>query len=176
MQSEKNKDYDKVLQVFVRANSAGQPLEYSDLLLATATAKWEKLDARKEIHDFTDSLNGIGNGYAFGKDFVLKACLYLSDSLPIQYKVKNFTKKNLFRIFLLGLTGMFLYHVLFFSSLKFTSSSNSALLVSLDAVFVTILAVIFLKEKLNWKQGMGVALAFLGSAIIMQLYWFRACF
>ena len=92
---EKSQDYDKVLQEFVRANSAGQPLEYSDLLLATATAKWETLDARTEIHNFTDSLNQIGNGYNFGKDFVLKACLYLSDSLPIQYKVKNFTRKNL---------------------------------------------------------------------------------
>jgi uncharacterized protein with ParB-like and HNH nuclease domain len=92
---EKSQDYDKVLQVFVRANSAGQPLEYSDLLLSTATAKWETLDARSEIHDFTDALNEIGNGYNFGKDFVLKACLYLSEDLPIQYKVKNFTKKNL---------------------------------------------------------------------------------
>jgi len=92
---EQSQDYDKVLQVFVRANSAGQPLEYSDLLLATATAKWETLDARSEIHDFTDSLNEIGNGYSFGKDFVLKACLYLSEDLPIQYKVKNFTRKNL---------------------------------------------------------------------------------
>lgn len=100
---EKSQDYDKVLQVFVRANSAGQPLEYSDLLLATATAKWETLDARSEINDFTDSINEIGNGYNFGKDFVLKACLYLSEAdkdgqivnLPIQYKVKNFTKKNL---------------------------------------------------------------------------------
>lgn len=82
------------MQVFVRANSAGQLLEYSDLLLATATANWE-FDARSEIHDFTDELNAIGNGYSFGKDFVLKACLYLSDGLPIQYKVKNFTKKNL---------------------------------------------------------------------------------
>ena len=100
---ENSQDYDKVLQVFVRANSAGQPLEYSDLLLATATAKWETLDARSEIHDFTDSINEFGNGYSFGKDFVLKACLYLSEyekdnqkqSLPIQYKVKNFNKKNL---------------------------------------------------------------------------------
>ncbi len=100
---EKSQDYDKVLQVFVRANSAGQPLEYSDLLLATATAKWETLDARSEIHDFTDSINQIGSGYNFGKDFVLKACLYISESskgnqiinLPIQYKVKNFTKNNL---------------------------------------------------------------------------------
>jgi hypothetical protein len=92
---EKSQDYEKVLQVFVRANSAGKALEYSDILLATATAKWETLDARSEIHGFTDSLNQIGNGYTFGKDFVLKACLYLSESLPIQYKVKNFTRTNL---------------------------------------------------------------------------------
>ncbi|MEQ9190974.1 MAG: DUF262 domain-containing protein [Alphaproteobacteria bacterium] len=92
---EKSQDYDKVLQVFVRANSAGQPLEYSDLLLATATAKWETLDARSEIHNFTDSLNETGTGYKLGKDFVLKACLYLCEALPIQYKVKNFTKTNL---------------------------------------------------------------------------------
>ncbi len=92
---ERSQDYDKVLQVFVRANSAGLPLEYSDLLLATATAKWEKLDARSEINNFTGALNQIGNGYSFGKDFVLKASLYLSENLPIQYKVKNFTRKNL---------------------------------------------------------------------------------
>lgn len=92
---EMSQDYDKVLQEFVRANSAGTPLEYSDLLLSTATAKWETLDARSEIHDFADSLNEIGSKYSFGKDFVLKACLYLSEGLPIQYRVKNFTRKNL---------------------------------------------------------------------------------
>lgn len=100
---EKSQDYDKVLQVFVRANSSGQPLEYSDLLLATATAKWDNLDARSEIHDFTDSINEFGTGYSLKKDFVLKACLYLSEFkkadqrlyLPIQYKVKNFNRKNL---------------------------------------------------------------------------------
>ena len=95
---EKSQDYDKVLQVFVRANSAGQPLEYSDLLLATATAKWETLDARTEIHEITDSLNEIGTGYNFGKDFVLKASLYLTENLPIQYKVKNFSRSNLSKI------------------------------------------------------------------------------
>ena len=95
---ERSQDYDKVLQVFVRANSGGMPLEYSDLLLATATAKWKNLDARSEIYNFTDSLNEIGTGFNFGKDFVLKACLYLCEELPIQYKVKNFTRTNLFII------------------------------------------------------------------------------
>ena len=92
---ESSQDYDKVLQIFIRANSAGQPLEYSDLLLATATAKWENTNAREEVHNFTDQLNEIGSGFNFGKDFVLKACLYLCEPLPIQYKVKNFTRTNL---------------------------------------------------------------------------------
>lgn len=93
---EKTQDYDKALQVFVRANSGGTPLEYSDLLLATATAQWEDLDARDEIHNFTDLLNTrIKHSGFFKKDFVLKACLYLCEDLRIQYKVKNFTKENL---------------------------------------------------------------------------------
>ncbi len=95
---EKSQDYDKVLIIFVRANSEGKPLEYSDLLLSTATAKWDKLNARDEISNFTDDINSIGPGYRFGKDFVLKGSLYLTEDLPIQYKVKNFTKNNLLKI------------------------------------------------------------------------------
>jgi len=95
---ETSQDYDKVLTIFVRANSAGKVLEYSDLLLSTATAKWEHLDARKEIHDFTEYINAIGTGYSFGKDFILKGSLYLTEDLPIKYRVKNFNKDNLIRI------------------------------------------------------------------------------
>lgn len=95
---EKSQDYDKVLEAFIRANTGGVKLEYSDILLSTATAKWINLNAREEINNFTDSINEIGNGYSFGKDFVLKGSLYLTDGLPIQYKVKNFTKPNLEKI------------------------------------------------------------------------------
>src|SRR5690606_11763357 len=42
--------------------------------------------------------NKIGNEYSFNKDFVLKGCLYLTDDLPIKYKVANFTKDNLEKI------------------------------------------------------------------------------
>jgi Protein of unknown function DUF262 len=92
---ERSDDYDKVVEVFIRANTGGKKLEYSDILLSTATAKWQTLNAREEIHHFTDSLNTIGGGYTFGKDFVLKGCLYLTTGLPIQYKVRNFTRPNL---------------------------------------------------------------------------------
>jgi hypothetical protein len=95
---EKSQDYDKVVEAFIRANTGGVKLEYSDILLSTATAKWDNLNAREEIHRFTDNINAIGSGYSFGKDFVLKGCLYLTNGLPIQYKVKNFTKTNLSKI------------------------------------------------------------------------------
>ncbi|HET8963958.1 MAG TPA: DUF262 domain-containing protein, partial [Chitinophagales bacterium] len=95
---EKSQDYDKVVEAFIRANTGGVKLEYSDILLSTATAKWVNLNAREEIHSFTDNINAVGSGYSFGKDFVLKGCLYLTDNLPIQYKVKNFTRTNLEKI------------------------------------------------------------------------------
>ncbi len=92
---EKSQDPDKIVEIFIRANTAGKKLDYSDILLSTATAKWKTLDARKEIQTFTEEINRIGAGYDFEKDFVLKGCLYLCDNLPIQYKVKNFTRHNL---------------------------------------------------------------------------------
>ncbi len=95
---EKSQDYDKVVEAFIRANTGGVKLEYSDILLSTATAKWNKLNARDEINSFTDSINSIGNGYSFGKDFVLKGSLYLTEGLPIQYRVKHFNKTNLEKI------------------------------------------------------------------------------
>jgi hypothetical protein len=95
---EKSDDYDKVVEVFIRANTGGKKLEYSDILLSTATAKWRNLNARDEIYNFTDEINAIGAGYNFGKDFVLKGSLYLTNGLPIQYQVKNFSKPNLEKI------------------------------------------------------------------------------
>jgi uncharacterized protein with ParB-like and HNH nuclease domain len=95
---ERSDDYDKVVEVFIRANTGGKKLEYSDILLSIATAKWKTLNARDEIHDFTDDINAIGAGYNFGKDFVLKGALYLTNGLPIQYRVENFTTPNVEKI------------------------------------------------------------------------------
>lgn len=92
---EKSQEYDKVVEVFIRANTGGKKLDYSDILLSTATAKWKTLNAREEIQTFTDDINNIGTGYNLEKDFVLKGCLYLTETLPIQYKVRNFTRQNL---------------------------------------------------------------------------------
>lgn len=95
---EQDDKLDKVLNIFIRVNSAGTPLSYSDLLLSIATAQWQDKDAREEITKFVDEINNMGSGFNFNKDFVLKACLVLNDVRDIAFKVDNFNKKNMLKI------------------------------------------------------------------------------
>ncbi len=107
---EKDGELDKVLNIYIRVNSAGTVLSYSDLLLAIATAQWQEKDAREEITRFVDEINMIGGGYRydvmglsggfnFTKDLVLKTCLILiSDFEGITFKADNFNRNNMLRI------------------------------------------------------------------------------
>ncbi|MCL2077500.1 MAG: DUF262 domain-containing HNH endonuclease family protein [Oscillospiraceae bacterium] len=95
---ERSSELDKVLNIFIRVNSGGTPLSYSDLLLSIASAQWDDLDAREEIHKAVDDINAIGRGFNVNKDFILKACLVLSDFTDIAFKVDNFNRKNMMKI------------------------------------------------------------------------------
>ena len=95
---EKSEELDKVLNIFIRVNSGGTILSYSDLLLSIATAQWEQHDAREEITELVDSVNEIGGGFNINKDFVLKTSLVLSDFSDIAFKVDNFNKANMLKI------------------------------------------------------------------------------
>jgi hypothetical protein len=92
---EASQDLDKVLNIFIRTNSGGTVLSYSDLLLSIATAQWDKLDARKEIHGLVDELNATRFGFALSKDFVLKAGLMVADIGSVGFKVTNFNHDNM---------------------------------------------------------------------------------
>ena len=95
---EKDESLDKVLNIFIRVNSGGTMLSYSDLLLSIAIAQWKEKDAREEITSFVDELNNIGDGFNFDKDLILKSSLVLSDLAGIAFKVDNFNKANMHKI------------------------------------------------------------------------------
>ena len=92
---ERDQDYDRVLDIFVRANDGGTKLSKSDLLLSMVTSKWGGMNAREEINNFVDRINNdLTRKNDFDKDFVMKSCLVLTD-LPVTYKVHNFNISNL---------------------------------------------------------------------------------
>ena len=88
---EKEQDLHKALNIFIRINSGGQPLDFSDLIMSVAIANWERKDARKEIHGLVDRIKDAG--FSIAKDFVFKVYLYLF-SADIGFKVTNFTRAN----------------------------------------------------------------------------------
>ena len=92
---ERNQDIEHVLSIFIRRNSGGTTLSYSDLLLSIATSQWKTLDARKEVHLLVDDLNRIGPSLGLTKDFVLKAGLMLTDISSVGFQVRNFTQANM---------------------------------------------------------------------------------
>lgn len=93
--TEKSQELDRVLRIFIRMNSGGTVLSYSDLLLSIAVAQWSNLDARQEIHGLVDEINRIGAGFSLSKDFVLKAGLMLADIASVGFKVENFNRANM---------------------------------------------------------------------------------
>jgi uncharacterized protein with ParB-like and HNH nuclease domain len=93
--TEQSQNYDKVLDIFIRANDGGTKLSKSDLLLSMLTSKWEGVNAREEIFNFVEYLNNdLTLKNDLDKDFVMKSCFVLSE-LPHVYNVSNFTKENL---------------------------------------------------------------------------------
>lgn len=88
---EEEQDLHKALNIFIRINSGGEPLNFSDLIMSIAIANWERKDARKEIHSLVDSIQE--KGFSISKDLILKTFLYLH-SKDIKFKVTNFSKEN----------------------------------------------------------------------------------
>jgi len=88
---ETEQDLDKALNIFIRINSGGEPLNFSDLIMSIAVANWKYADARKEIHTLVDNIRD--KGFSVSKDFILKVFLYLY-SKDIKFKVTNFSTDN----------------------------------------------------------------------------------
>lgn len=89
---ETEKNLNKVLNIFIRVNSGGVKLSYSDLLMSILTASFSS-DIREKMNELVDTLKDKGFSN-MGKDQVLKTCLLLIGKDTI-FELKNFNKKNI---------------------------------------------------------------------------------
>lgn len=83
---EENQDIDTVLDIFIRTNSGGEPLSFSNLLMSITTANWKR-DARKEFKSLIDTV--YANNFIISSDLILKCCLVLFQE-NIKFQVTNF--------------------------------------------------------------------------------------
>ncbi|OTG87188.1 hypothetical protein B9T31_05065 [Acinetobacter sp. ANC 4558] len=91
--NEKSQEVDHVLDVFIRTNSGGTKLAFSDLLMSIAVANWNG-DFRKEIENLTNWIYQSQDlGFYIERDWILKTALMLIDE-DVRFKVKNFTAER----------------------------------------------------------------------------------
>lgn len=84
---EEEKNYDRVLDIFVRTNSGGTKLTYSDLLFSTIKLRWR--DARENFATILKDMNG--EDFDFDTDFILKTCFvfFAENQQDVKYSRKN---------------------------------------------------------------------------------------
>ena len=94
---ENSQEIDHVLDVFIRTNSGGTKLDFSDLLMSIAVAHWDG-DFRKELDDLTQHIHqNTEMGFYIERDGLLKTCLMLTEA-DVRFKVRNFKGEQVARI------------------------------------------------------------------------------
>lgn len=93
----------------------------------------------------------------------LFASIIIAPIMIYREKNKSLLKLNdLYTVVFLGFIGMFGYHTLFFTALKYTSSINSSLIASTNPIWVNILSVAILGSKIGYKKAGAICLSFIG--------------
>jgi uncharacterized protein with ParB-like and HNH nuclease domain len=87
---EDDQEPDKAVNIFVRINSGGTYLSFSDILFSIAIASWKTKDARTEINTLVDNVRA--KGYNIDKDYILKAFLYLYHK-DVRFRINSFNNQ-----------------------------------------------------------------------------------
>lgn len=104
--------------------------------------------------------------YAFLR-FTIASIIYI----PVLLKLRKYRKmsgRDHFRIFILGLIVIPLNQVVFLVGQSKTSAGHAALLFAMVPIFIYVLAVIFLKERILVRRVLGIVIA--GAGVFLILY------
>jgi uncharacterized protein with ParB-like and HNH nuclease domain len=91
---ELEQDYDKALNIFIRINSGGEKLSYSDLIMSTLISGWSSkiVSARDEFNNLIDEI-WDSTEIIIDKDLIIRTYLLIFSN-DIKFRVTNFTLTN----------------------------------------------------------------------------------
>ena len=92
---ETEQNYGKVLDVFLRTNSGGTPLTFSDLLMAMSSTTWQEMDVRTEMDSVIKEI-AISPGestFSISRDFLWKTLLVVNGG-DVAFRIQNFNKNK----------------------------------------------------------------------------------
>jgi drug/metabolite transporter (DMT)-like permease len=76
------------------------------------------------------------------------------------------------RIAWIGFFSTCLYQAFFMVGMKYTAAGDASLMITFNPFFTALLAIVFLKEAMHWRLGVGLALGISGVAV---LFFYANC-
>ncbi|MBJ6798858.1 DMT family transporter [Geomonas propionica] len=76
--------------------------------------------------------------------------------------------RQLALLFSLGVTGIFCYNAVFFTGLKLTTATSGALIVAINPLLTAVLSALWLRERVNLTQGVGLLVSLLGVSVVIS--------
>ena len=77
-------------------------------------------------------------------------------------------KKDLWRFALCGLFGVAANQLMFFSGLDLTSTIHASIIMISSPIIVSILSIFIIKDLMNWKKGIGIAIGLIGAVAVIS--------
>ena len=99
--------------------------------------------------------------------FVIASIVLLILVWRMEGRIPLPAKRNLFSIFLLGLSGVFLYNFCFFKGLQYIEAGRASVIVANNPIFIALFSAYFFKEKLTLLKIIGIIISILGAVIVI---------
>jgi len=88
--------------------------------------------------------------------------IYYEGSLP------RLNLKQFIAVIVLGLSGVFVYNLLFFSGLQHISAGRASLIIAINPVLIAAISWVFLSEHVNAKKIVGMLLSLAGVLLVIS--------
>jgi len=100
--------------------------------------------------------------------FLAASTMLLTAILIRDRRLPWLTVKQWGAMALLGLTGVFFYNIFFFTGLQTVEAGRASMIIAVNPVITTLLAVLFLGERFNLSRGVGMILSVCGALIVIS--------
>ena len=81
-------------------------------------------------------------------------------------RLQGFTRRDFWTFLYLGFFGVVVNQMCFTMGLRYTSVGHAAVIVGMGPIYTLVLAVVFRLERATWHKVIGMAIAFLGVAVL----------
>jgi len=105
---------------------------------------------------------------AFWRFLIATPILFFYTFLRHRAEMLSFNPKEWILLVFLGLTGVSLLYIIQFMALKYTTAINGSILINVSAIFIAIMSILLLKEKINLKKALGIVLGFVGIVVVIS--------